>query len=388
MKSYFSHLECTNCGKIYPSTEPIRTCLSCSKVIYARYDLEQAKSEVSKTIFSSRAPNMWRYFELLPVLDNNNIVSLGEGFTPIHKADNLGDNLGLSNLLIKDESFNPTASFKARGMSAAVSKVKEFNIKELTVPSAGNAGGALAAYAAKAGLQSHIFMPQDAPEATQKEVSITNATLNLVDGFINDAGVQSRGLANEKGMFDLSTLQEPYRAEGKKTMGYEIAEQLGWNLPDAIIYPTGGGTGIVGIWKAIKEMEQLGWISGKRPKMFCIQAEGCAPLVQAFNQKSRFAKAWAYPKTIAAGMRVPSAIGDYLILDAVYESGGSAMTVTDDEMIKYVKKTIAMEGLFLCPEGGATVCASKKLLDLGLINEKDSILLLNTGSGFKYMEII
>ena len=205
MKSYFSHLECTNCGKIYPSTEPIRTCLSCSKVIYARYDLEQAKSEVSKTIFSSRAPNMWRYFELLPVLDNNNIVSLGEGFTPIHKADNLGDNLGLSNLLIKDESFNPTASFKARGMSAAVSKVKEFNIKELTVPSAGNAGGALAAYAAKAGLQSHIFMPQDAPEATQKEVSITNATLNLVDGFINDAGVQSRGLANEKGMFDLST---------------------------------------------------------------------------------------------------------------------------------------------------------------------------------------
>ena len=388
MKSYFSHLECTNCGKIYPSTAPIRICLSCSKVIYARYDLELARSKISKTIFTNRAPNMWRYFELLPIADQNNVVSLGEGFTPIHRADNLGKNLGLKNLLIKDESFNPTASFKARGMSAAVSKVKEFNIKEVTVPSAGNAGGALAAYAAKAGLQSHIFMPKDAPEATQKEVSITNATLNLVDGFINDAGVKSRSLADKKGMFDLSTLQEPYRAEGKKTMGYEIAEQLDWNLPDAIIYPTGGGTGIVGIWKAIKEMEQLGWISGKRPKMFCIQAEGCAPLVRAFSEKSRFAKVWENPKTIAAGMRVPSAIGDYLILDAIYESGGSAITVTDDEMIEFIKKTISLEGLFLCPEGAATVCASKKLLDLGLINKKDSILLLNTGSGFKYMEVV
>ena len=388
MKSYFTHLECTNCGKIYPSSEPIRVCLSCSKIIYARYNLEQAKSEVSKSSFNDRLPNMWRYFELLPVLDPNNIVSLGEGFTPIHKAENLGEDLGLENLLIKDESFNPTDSFKARGMSAAVSKVKEFNIKELTVPSAGNAGGALAAYAAKAGLQSHIFMPQDAPEATQKEVAITNATLNLVDGFINDAGIQSRELAAKKGMFDLSTLQEPYRAEGKKTMGYEIAEQLNWNLPDAIIYPTGGGTGIVGIWKAIQEMEQLGWISSKRPKMFCIQAEGCAPIVRAFNQKSRFAEAWQNPKTIAAGMRVPSAIGDYLILDAIYESGGSAITVTDEEMIECVKKTASLEGLFLCPEGGATVSASKKLLDLGLINKKDSVLLLNTGSGFKYMEVI
>ena len=388
MKSYFTHLECTNCGEIYPSSKPIRICLSCSKVIYARYDLELAKSGISKSIIKGRPPNMWRYFELLPVLDQNNIVSLGEGFTPIHKADNLGKHLGFDNLLIKDESFNPTDSFKARGMSAAVSKVKEFNIKELTVPSAGNAGGALAAYAAKAGLKSHIFMPQDAPEAAQKEVALTSATLNLVDGFINDAGIQSRRLAAEKGMFDLSTLQEPYRAEGKKTMGYEIAEQLEWNMPDAIIYPTGGGTGIVGIWKAIKEMEQLGWISGKRPKMFCIQAEGCAPLVRAFNQKSRFAQAWENPKTIAAGMRVPSAIGDYLILDAVYESGGSAITVTDEEMIEYVKKTISLEGLFLCPEGGATVYGSKKLLDLGLINKKDSVLLLNTGSGFKYMEVI
>ena len=388
MKSYFTHLECTNCGEIYPSSKPIRTCLSCSKVIYARYDLELAKSGISKSIIKDRPPNMWRYFELLPVLDQNNIVSLGEGFTPIHKADNLGKHLGFDNLLIKDESFNPTDSFKARGMSAAVSKVKEFNIKELTVPSAGNAGGALAAYAAKAGLKSHIFMPKDAPEAAQKEVAITSATLNLVDGFINDAGIQSRSLAAGKGMFDLSTLQEPYRAEGKKTMGYEIAEQLEWNMPDAIIYPTGGGTGIVGIWKAIKEMEQLGWISGKRPKMFCIQAEGCAPLVRAFNQKSRFAQAWENPNTIAAGMRVPSAIGDYLILDAVYESGGSAITVTDEEMIEYVKKTISLEGLFLCPEGGATVYGSKKLLDLGLINKKDSILLLNTGSGFKYMEVI
>ena len=388
MKSYFTHLECTNCGEIYPSSKPIRTCLSCSKVIYARYDLELAKSGISKSIIKDRPPNMWRYFELLPVLDQNNIVSLGEGFTPIHKADNLGKHLGFDNLLIKDESFNPTDSFKARGMSAAVSKVKEFNIKEVTVPSAGNAGGALAAYAAKAGLKSHIFMPQDAPEAMQKEVAITTAKLNLVDGFINDAGIQSRSLAAEKGMFDLSTLQEPYRAEGKKTMGYEIAEQLEWNMPDAIIYPTGGGTGIVGIWKAIKEMEQLDWISGKRPKMFCIQAEGCAPLVRAFNQKSRFAQAWENPNTIAAGMRVPSAIGDYLILDAVYESGGSAITVTDEEMIEYVKKTISLEGLFLCPEGGATVYGSKKLLDLGLINKKDSILLLNTGSGFKYMEVI
>jgi len=388
MKSYFTHLECTNCGKFYPSSKPIHICLSCSKVLYARYNLEQAKSDISKSTITSRPPNMWRYFELLPVLDQNNIVSLGEGFTPIHEAGNLGRHLGFDNLLIKDESFNPTDSFKARGMSAAVSKAKEFNLKELTVPSAGNAGGALAAYSAKAGLESHIFMPQDAPEATQKEVSLTNSTLNLVEGFINDAGMKSRKLAAEKGMFDLSTLQEPYRVEGKKTMGYEIAEQLGWNMPDAIIYPTGGGTGIVGIWKAIKEMEELGWISGKRPKMFCVQAEGCAPLVRAFTKNSRFAEPWENPKTIAAGMRVPSAIGDYLILDAVYESGGSAITVTDEEMIKCVKKTISLEGLFLCPEGGATVHASKKLLDLGLINKTDSILLLNTASGFKYMEII
>jgi len=259
-----------------------------------------------------RPANMWRYFELMPVKDEANVVTLGEGFTPIFPADRLGRDMGCKNLYIKDEGLNPTASFKARGLSAAVSKAKELGLTALTMPSAGNAAGSLAAYAAKAGMEAHIFMPRDAPRANQIEVDITGANLTLIDGLITDAGRLSRQAAQDKGLFDVSTLQEPYRVEGKKTMGYEIAEQMDWTLPDAIIYPTGGGTGIVGMWKAFEEMEELGWIDGKRPKMFCVQSEGCAPIVRAFREGAEFAEPWENAETMAAGIRVPAAIGDYL----------------------------------------------------------------------------
>ena len=296
--------------------------------------------------------------------------------------------LGCDDLYIKDEGLNPTASFKARGLSAAVSKAKELGITELTMPSAGNAAGALAAYAAKAGGKAHIFMPRDAPQANQLEVSVTGASLTLVDGLITDAGQLSQRAAQEHGLFDVSTLREPYRVEGKKTMGYEIAEQMDWTLPDAIIYPTGGGTGIVGMWKAFQEMEALGWIDDKRPKMFCVQAEGCAPIVRAFREGTEFAEPWADAQTVAAGIRVPAAIGDYLILGALRESGGGAVTVSDARIMDAVRQVAALEGMFICPEGGAIVAALSDLLSDGELSPEESILLLNTGSGLKYLELL
>jgi len=388
MESYLDHLECTYCGSIFSAGEIHRLCKNCGKVLYARYDLEKVSNVLNREDMVGRNSNMWRYRELLPVLQEENIVSLGEGWTPIFPARRLAGELQLEKLFIKDEGLNPTASFKARGLSAAVSKAKELGVERLTMPSAGNAAGAMSAYAARAGLESHIFMPRDAPDANKKEAVITGADVTLVDGLISDAGIISRREAGERNLFDISTLQEPYRVEGKKTLGFEIAEQMGWKLPDAIIYPTGGGTGIVGMWKAFEEMEKIGWIDSKRPKMFCVQSEGCAPIVRAFENGSEFAEPWENAQTIAAGMRVPGAIGDYLILKAIRESGGNVETVDDSEIRRWMKIVGKLEGIFVCPEGAATVAALTKLVERDLLAPNENILLLNTGSGLKNLELL
>ena len=390
MKSFLTHLECTYCRAAYSADAPHRTCpdADCGKVLYPRYDLQGAGDALRREDLAHRPANMWRYFEVMPVLDAANVVTLGEGFTPLFKAERLGKAIGCANLYIKDEGINPTGSFKARGLGAAVSKARELGIQRLTMPSAGNAAGAMSAYAAKAGMDAFVFMPQDAPEANRIEVEMSGARLELVDGFITDAGRISAARAAELDLFDVSTLREPYRVEGKKTMGYEIAEQMGWTLPDAILYPTGGGTGIVGMWKAFAEMEAMGWLDGKRPKMFAVQSDGCAPIVKAFNEGSEFAAPWENPSTLAAGIRVPAAIGDYLILQALRESGGGALTVTDAEILADMRAVASLEGIFVCPEGAAIAAALRRLIADGALSSDESILLLNTGSGLKYLDMI
>ena len=386
--SMFSHIECTSCKKIFSKNKILKLCPEpeCGKVLFPKYDLDQKKSKKFIDDLKNREPNMWRYKEFLPVNYEENIVSLGEGFTPILEAKNLKNELGIKKLLIKDESLNPTASFKARGLSAAVSKAKELGIKKFSIPTAGNAGGALSAYAAKAGLESYVFMPNDAPLANKIEVQYFGAKLELIDGYINDAGKKSIEISSELNLFDVSTLKEPYRVEGKKTMGYEIAEQLNWDLPDNIIYPTGGGTGIIGIWKAFKELSEIGMINSKLPKMICVQADGCSPVVDAYLNGKKNAELFNNPKTIAAGMRVPIAVGDYLIIDSVLESKGTALKINDKEMISGVNKMSSMEGIFCAPEGGSILSATIKLIDSNFIKPNESVLLLNTGSGYKYLE--
>lgn len=390
VKSFLSHLECTHCGETLDADRPARTCPKCGKVLFARYDLDAAGHTLRREMLSGRAANIWRYFEVLPVHEPANVITLGEGFTPLLDAGRLGRRLGLTRLLIKDEGLNPTGSFKARGLSAAVSKARELGLTRITMPSAGNAAGAFAAYCAAAGLEANVFMPRDAPAANRAECMAYGANVTLVDGFITDTGKLSAAAAKERGLFDLSTLREPYRAEGKKTMGYELAEQLGWELPDVIVYPTGGGTGIVGIWKAFDEMERMGWLpaGGRRPRMVCVQAEGCAPIVAAFRDGKEHAEPVADPKTIAAGLRVPAAIGDYLVLRAVRESGGTALTVTDDEMVAAVKEMAQFTGIFAAPEGGATLAGLKRLLAQGLVGKDERIVLLNTGSALKYLDVL
>ena len=335
-------------------------------------------------IFSSLEEYKSTY--IISGLSESNIVSLGEGFTPLIRASNLGEKLGLNNLLIKDETMNPTGSFKARGLSSAVSKAKELGVKSITIPSAGNAGGAMAAYGALAKLETYVFMPKDTPLANKVETIAYGAKVELVDGYITDAGKFSQELVATKGAFDLSTLKEPYRVEGKKTMGFEIAEQLKWDLPEFIIYPTGGGTGIVGIWKAFHELKKLGWINGPMPKMICVQAEGCSPIVDAFLNGEDFAEPFKNAHSIASGMKVPAAIGDYLVIKSLRESGGTGLKVSDQEMVRGVKDLSENEGIFAAPEGGATVAGLLKLIELGQINEKNKVLLLVTGSGFKYLD--
>jgi threonine synthase len=387
-RSQLTHLECALSGERFEHNYPHRLNPANGKPLLARYDLDKASETLVKSSLAEREPNMWRYREVMPVIDPANIVTLGEGFTPLLQARRLGKHLGMSSLLIKDEGVNPTGSFKARGLSAAVSKALELGQTKLTMPSAGNAAGAMSAYAAEAGMEAHVFMPRDAPMANQIECVAYGAELNLVDGFITDAGRISGEAAEKHGYFDVSTLKEPYRVEGKKTMGYEIVEQLGFEVPDVVIYPTGGGTGIIGIWKALDEMERLGWIGAERPRMVCVQAEGCSPLVNAYNKGEEFAEPVANPVTLAAGMRVPAAVGDFLVIRAVRESGGTALTVTDDQMVDAVKDMASFEGIFPAPEGGATLAALEKLLDSSEVNHDDRVVLLNTGSALKYLDVL
>ena len=381
-----THLECSACGLRHEAQRLLNLCQECGKPLLVRYDLEQAGRSLKKESLSGRRPDLWRYREVLPVEDESNIVSLGEGWTPLLTAERLGMTLGFEALFIKDESQNPTQSFKARGMTVAVSMAKELGVKKLAVPSAGNAAGALAAYAARAGLECFIFMPRDTPRANVVECEQTGAHVTLLDGLITDCGAEVARRKDAEGWFDVSTLKEPYRVEGKKTLGYELAEQCNWSLPDVIIYPTGGGTGLVGMWKAFAEMEQLGWIGSQRPRMVSVQAAGCAPIVKAFAEGKRFADEYPDAATVASGLRVPRAIGDFLILDAIRSSGGTAIAVTDDELLAAVAEIGALEGVFCAPEGAACLPALRKLIADNAVKPYERVVLFNTGAGVKYLE--
>jgi len=381
-----THLECAACGLRHEARRLLNLCTECGKPLLVRYNLKQAAETLTKESLKERAPDLWRYREVLPVEHDENVINLGEGFTPLVRASRLGAQLGLSELYIKDEGQNPTQSFKARGMAAAVSMAKELGAKKLAVPSAGNAAGALAAYAARAGLEAHIFMPRDTPRANVIECEQTGAHVTLMDGLITDCGAEVGRRKEAEGWFDVSTLKEPYRIEGKKTMGYELAEQFDWELPDVIIYPTGGGTGLIGMWKAFDEMEAMGWIGPKRPRMVTVQASGCAPIVTAFKEGKRFADEFPNAHTTASGLRVPKAIGDFLIIDALRASGGTAIAVTDAELIAATKEIGAAEGIFCAPEGAACLPALKRLQTDGLVKSEERVVLFNTGSGVKYME--
>jgi threonine synthase len=381
-----THLECAACGLEHEAQRLHNLCRECGKPLLVRYDLERAGCSLTKESLSGRRADMWRYREVLPVESDENVVTLGEGWTPLLRTERLGQKLGLRNLYIKDESQNPTQSFKARGMTAAVSMAKELGARKLAVPSAGNAAGALAAYSARAGLECFIFMPRDTPRANVVECEQTGAHVTLMDGLITDCGAEVGRRKEAEGWFDVSTLKEPYRIEGKKTLGYELAEQLGWTLPDVIIYPTGGGTGLIGMWKAFDEMEKMGWIGPERPRMVTVQAAGCAPIVRAFEEGKRFAEEFSNAATVASGLRVPRAIGDFLIIDALRESGGTAIAVTDEELIAATGEIGAAEGVFCAPEGAACLPALRKMIDTGQVKPEERVVLFNTGAGVKYLE--
>jgi threonine synthase len=381
-----THLECAACGLSHEARRLQNLCTSCGKPLLVKYDLRRAAETLTKESLSKRVSSLWRYRDVLPVAREENIVSLGEGWTPLLKSSRLGEQLGMTELYIKDESLNPTQSFKARGMTAAVSMAKELGARKLAVPSAGNAAGALAAYAARAGMEAHIFMPRDTPRANVIECEQTGAHVTLMDGLITDCGAEVGRRKEAEGWFDVSTLKEPYRVEGKKTMGYELAEQFDWELPDVILYPTGGGTGLIGMWKAFAEMEEMGWIGGKRPRMVTVQAAGCAPIVRAFEEGKRFADEFPNAQTTASGLRVPKAIGDFLILDALRASGGTAVAVTDAELLAAAREIGAAEGLFVAPEGAACLPALRKLLDAGEVKREERVVIFNTGAGVKYLE--
>lgn len=385
--NFLSHLECGMCGKILNKDKIWNLCPECNKPLLAKYDLKRIKRAVTPDMITKRKSNLWRYFELLPISSPQFCLFLGEGFTPLVNATRLGNSLGFKKLYIKDEGLNPTGSFKARGLSVATSRAFELGVKEVSIPSAGNAAGALSAYAALADIKAYIFMPGDVPKPFISECRALGAEVTLVDGLITDCSKAAAKGIKKFGRFDMSTLKEPYRIEGKKTMGYEVAEQMNWTLPDVIIYPTGGGTGLIGMWKAFDEMEKLGWIDSKRPRMVVVQSEGCAPMVKAFKEGKEFAETWEGAKTIADGLRVPSAIGDFLILKTLRESKGTAIAVSDDDMIKATYLIGRTQGIFACPEGGATLAAFQHLHKKKWIKENETVVLFNTGSGHKYAHL-
>jgi threonine synthase len=386
--STLTHLQCTMCGVDQPADRLQTVCPNCGKVLFARYDLAAAARTMTRDSLARRPWSLWRYTELLPVQNPERAPKLGEGGTPLHDAPALAADFGFDRLLIKDESLNPTGSFKARGLCMAVARAKELGAETVALPSAGNAAAATAAYAARAGLKAVVAMPVDAPDVMKAECHAYGAKVILVNGLINDCGRVIRAGAERHGWFDVSTLKEPYRAEGKKTLGLELADQLGWRLPDAIIYPTGGGTGIVGMWKAFDELETMGLIDSKRPKMFVVQAEGCAPIVRAFETGSRHAELWPNAHTVAPGMRVPVAIGDYLILDAVRASGGAAIEVSDEELLAGMALLASREGLFASPESGAAAIAAKTLRERGLLKPDDETVIFSTGGGLMHTDLI
>ncbi|MCI0688386.1 MAG: threonine synthase [Sporichthyaceae bacterium] len=382
---YLTNLECAACERGHPPGRLHNLCESCGMPLLARYDLDAAGAALAKTSLATRPANLWRYRELLPVADPAAVVTLGEGYTPLLRADRLGARLGLANLYVKDEALNPTGTFKARGMAVAVSMARQLGATELAVPSAGNAGGALAAYAARAGLSAHVFMPRDTPRANVVECERAGARITLVDGLISDCARLVAEYCGNGGGFDVSTLREPYRVEGKKTMGFELAEQLGWRLPDVVVYPTGGGTGLVGMWKAFDELAQLGWIDGYRPRMVAVQADGCAPIVTAFLAGATHATEVVGATTVASGLRVPRAIGDFIMLDVLRRSGGTAIAVSDPELLAAVAELDRLEGIFPAPEGAACVPAVRKLVANGEIGADEIVVIFNTGSGLKYL---
>jgi|CXWL01.1.fsa_nt_gi threonine synthase len=408
-----THLECALCGLRHEANVLQNLCITCGKPLLVRYDLDKAAETLTRESLATRESSLWRYREVLPVVDEANIVSLGEGWTPLFKTARLAATLPVKiDLYIKDEGQNPTQSFKARGMTAAISMAKELGVKKLAVPSAGNAAGAMAAYAALAGMEANIFMPADTPRANIVECEQTGANVTLIDGLITDCGKIVGERKEAEGWFDVSTLKEPYRVEVKKTMGYELAEQFAslssppykggvaaasadgvvlsdgdkWTLPDVIMYPTGGGTGLIGMWKAFDEMQQMGWIGSKRPRMVSVQSETCAPIVRAFHAGERFADEFENASTVASGLRVPKAIGDFLILDAIRASNGTAVTVTDAELVVAVAEIGALTGIFTAPEGAACLPALRKLIDQNLVHAHESVVIFNTGSGIKYLE--
>ncbi len=384
--SYMTHLQCSYCGDRFDPAIVQTFCTRCQRPLLARYDLVTARGKLDRDEICHGLRGLWRWHELLPVFNETNIVTLGEGDAPLLPLPNLGGSLGLENLYVKDESFNPTGSFKARGISAAISKAKELGIERVIIPTAGNAGGAMAAYAARAGLKAHIFMPKDTPLANMEECRITGADLTLVDGLISDAARMAGVKAREEDWFDLSTFKEPYRTEGKKIMGYELAEAFGWELPNVIIYPTGGGTGLVGMWKAFEELAELGWLANRnRPRMIAVQASGCAPVVKAFERGSDFCDFWPEAQTIASGLRVPKSFADQIILQDIRESNGLAIAVGDSEILDAQKKLGAKEGIFSAPEGAATIAALTKLVEQKQVGRHERIVCFNTGSGLKYI---
>jgi len=385
--STLTHLECGYCGRHVDAGVLANLCPACGKPLLARYDLAAAARTLTKQGLAQREATLWRYAEVLPVQDPAFIVSLGEGWTPLLDARRLGEAIGCPHTLIKDESLNPTGSFKARGLSVAISRAWELGAPSLAIPSAGNAAGAMSAYAAAAGLPAHVFMPQDVPASFRVECAVLGAQVTLIDGLITDCGAAVRQGAAEHGWFDVSTLKEPYRLEGKKTMGYELAEQMGWRLPDVIIYPTGGGTGMVGMWKAFAEMEAMGLIGPQRPRMVSVQSTGCAPLVRAFEQGDEFAAPWQGAKTVADGLRVPAAVGDFLILRALRESRGTAVAVSDEDMLACARRMGRHTGIFPAPEGAACLAAQLRLLEDGWISRDETVVLFNTGTGLKYAHL-
>lgn len=383
--SFVTHLECSVCAKRHDAGIVHNLC-ECGGPLLVRYDLERARKEWTRETLQGASGDMWRYSPMLPVTDSKHIVSLGEGWTPLVRTRKLGSRIGAEDLWVKDEGMNPTGSFKARGLSCAISMCSYLGVTKAAIPSAGNAAGAMAAYAAAASIEAHIFMPRDVPQANYIECRAAGAKVTLVDGLIHDCGRIVAERAKTDNWFEVSTLKEPYRIEGKKTMGYEVAEQMDWQLPDAIFYPAGGGVGLIGMWKAFEEMEALGWIGSKRPKMIAVQAEGCQPIVKAFESGANSSELYPNAATVAAGLRVPKPLGDRLMLQAIRASGGCAIAVSDREMLQAGVDLATDEGIFAAPEGGACVVAVQRLVARGFLKASDRIVIYNTGSGLKYLE--